>query len=117
MTSYVIDIESAALLNNNFRQVLYTSPYYQQLIVMSIPPSTETGFESHPQDQFFRIESGTGRVVLAEATYNLGPGIAIVVPAGSQHNLINLSASVPLKLYSVYSPPHVTTQVQAGQTS
>ncbi len=32
-------------------------------------------------------------------------GFAVVVPAGTKHNIINTS-SVPLKLYALYAPPN-----------
>ena len=33
-------------------------------------------------------------------------GDAVVVPRGAKHHIINLSETVDLKLYTIYSPPH-----------
>jgi mannose-6-phosphate isomerase-like protein (cupin superfamily) len=75
--------------------------------VMSIAPGEDIGMETHNNvDQFIRIEAGTGRAVLNGKEYNLEDGSAVVVPAGTEHNIINSSKSEPLKLYTIYSPPN-----------
>jgi len=106
MTGYVGDIEKATEKNTNFRQVLFTGKYCQ-LVVMSLKPKEEIGAEAHPTvDQFFRIEEGQGRVIIGGKEHLVGDGDAIIVPAGSQHNVINISETEDLKLYTIYSPPN-----------
>ena len=104
MKGFVQDIEALALKNNEFRQVLYTAKHCQ-LVVMSLKPGEEIGAEVHKLDQFFRVEDGTGEAVLEDVRTAIGPGFAVVVPAGTHHNIIN-TGSVPLKVYTLYSPPN-----------
>lgn len=104
MHGYVKDIEAITEANPDFRQVLYTAKH-SQLVVMSIPTNGAIGEETHTLDQFFRVESGTGEAVLDGVTTPVRAGFAIVVPAGTLHNLIN-TGSADLKLYTVYSPPN-----------
>lgn len=101
---YVGDIEQATKENDNFRQVLYTAPN-SQLVVMSLKPGEDIGEEVHELDQFFRFESGQGQVVLDGVTHEVKDDFAVVVPAGMKHNVINTSQNEPLKLYTIYSPP------------
>ncbi|MEI6238513.1 MAG: cupin domain-containing protein [bacterium] len=106
MKPFVANIEQETLNNENFRKVLYTSKS-GQVVVMSLLPSEEIGMEVHDiSDQFFRIDSGTAKVIIDGVSYDVGDGFAVVVPAGSQHNVINTSADKPLKLYTIYMPPH-----------
>ena len=106
MTGFVKNIEDATLDNDNFRKVLYTSKY-SQLVLMSLLPKEEIGLETHSDnDQFFRFESGEGEVHIDAEVYTIKDGDAIVVPAGAKHNIINTSSSIPLKMYTIYSPPH-----------
>lgn len=105
MTGYTGNIEQEALENESFRKVLYTSAY-MQLVVMSIPAGEDIGEEVHGQDQFLRIEEGEGKAVLDGVEHALSDGYAVVVPAGTRHNIFNTSSSEPLKLYSLYAPPH-----------
>ena len=107
MTGYVGDIEKATLSNGFFRQVLFTGKY-SQLVVMCLQPNEEIGNEVHTKvDQFFRIEEGNAKFVFNDKEEHLvGDGDAVVVPAGTYHNVINTSSSKPLKLYTVYSPPN-----------
>jgi len=94
------------LENENFRKVLYTSKH-SQLVLMSLKPKEEIGMEVHPEnDQFFRFEKGLGKVIIDGNEYQVSDGSAIVVPAGAQHNVINLSETDSLKLYTIYSPAH-----------
>jgi mannose-6-phosphate isomerase-like protein (cupin superfamily) len=104
MKGYVQDIASLTLGNRDFRKVLYTAAHCQ-LVVMSLEPSEEIGEEVHGVDQFFRIESGTGSVLIDAVRTPLHAGTAIVVPAGARHNVIN-EGRVPLQLYTLYAPPH-----------
>ncbi len=100
------NIEQETITNNNFRKVLYTAPH-SQLVLMSLRPNEEIGMETHPNnDQFFRIEKGTGKCIIDGNEYELSDGIAIVVPAGAEHNVINVSSTDDLKLYTIYSPAH-----------
>ena len=106
MKGFFTNIEKDTLENKNFRQVLYTSKY-SQLVLMSLRPREEIGMEVHPDnDQFFRIEKGQGKCIIDGNEYDLEDGVAIVVPAGAQHNVINASGNKELKLYTIYSPPH-----------
>ena len=105
MTGFVDNIEEKTEQNNFFRQVLYTGKH-TQLVVMSLLPGEEIGMEVHPQvDQFFRIEEGRAKVIIDGEEHEVDEGFAIIVPAGSQHNVVN-TGSNPLKLYTLYSPPN-----------
>mgnify|MGYP006270356065 CR=1 FL=1 len=106
MTGYVGPIEKATLKNSYFRQVLFTGKHCQ-LVVMCLQPSEEIGNEVHPNvDQFFRIEEGKARFVLNNTEeHAVSAGGAVVVPAGTYHNVINVSSTKPLKLYTIYTPP------------
>jgi mannose-6-phosphate isomerase-like protein (cupin superfamily) len=104
MTGYVGKIEELTLQNDYFRQVIFTAPH-SQLVLMSLNPNEEIGVETHANvDQFFRIEQGEGKVVLNGEEYVFSEGFAIVVPAGTAHNVINTSSEKKLKLYTIYSP-------------
>lgn len=106
MKGFVTNIEEATLANDNFRKVLYTAKHCQ-LVVMALKPNEEIGSEVHADtDQFIRIEAGEGKSVLDGVERDLTNGSAVVVPAGVEHNIINTSATEPLKLYSLYAPPH-----------
>jgi len=106
MKGFFTNIEEDTLENENYRKVLYTSKH-SQLVLMSLKPGEEIGMEVHPDnDQFFRIEKGQGKCIIDGNEYDLEDGVAIVVPAGSQHNVINVSDSEELKLYTIYSPAH-----------
>jgi len=111
MKGFNENIEKATLENNNYRKVLYTGQH-SQLVLMSIAPSSEIGMETHEEnDQFFRFESGEGKVVIDGNDYDVTDGSAIVVPAGAEHNVMNTSDSEPLKLYTIYSPAHHKDQI------
>lgn len=106
MNGFVVDIEKKTLENENFREVLYTDQH-DQLVVMSLKPSEDIGMEVHEiVDQFLRIEKGEGKVVLNGEEHEIRDGSAIVVPAGVEHNVINTSSENPMKIYTIYSPPH-----------
>jgi len=104
MKVYVQDLESLALKNNDFRRVLYTAENCQ-LVLMALSPKEEIGAEVHKLDQFFRIEEGSGEVVLDGVRTAIRAGFAVVVPAGVNHNIIN-TGSVSMKLYTIYAPPN-----------
>lgn len=101
---YSTNIESLTKSNDNFRKVLYTANN-MQLVVMSLKPGEDIGMETHKSDQFFRFESGTGKVLINKKVYKVKDGSAIIVPAGSKHNIKNIGGG-PLKMYTLYSPPH-----------
>ncbi len=106
MKGYVINIEKETIENVNFRKVLYTAKN-SQLVAMNLKPKEEIGMEVHPDnDQFFRFEKGAGKVIIDNNEYGVADGSAVIVPAGSHHNVINVSESEPLKLYTIYSPSH-----------
>src|SRR5450830_1526610 len=104
MKGFVKDIEGIAVKNDEFRRVLYTAKNCQ-LVVMALKPKEEIGTEAHKSDQFFRVEAGSGEVVLDSVRTKIQPGFAIVVPGETKHNIIN-TGSVPLKLYTIYAPPN-----------
>ena len=106
MAGYVANIEKKSLENKYFREVLFTGPH-SQLVVMSIAPGEDIGMETHKDvDQFFRVEAGIGWAVLNGKEYILEDGSAVVIPAGVEHNIINRSKTEPLKVYTIYSPPN-----------
>jgi mannose-6-phosphate isomerase-like protein (cupin superfamily) len=105
MAGYHTDIEKKSLENIYFREVLFTGPH-SQLVVMALKPGEDIGQETHPDtDQFIRVEAGTGKAILDGQEYALQDGSAIVIPAGVEHNVINTSSTDALKLYTVYTPP------------
>lgn len=106
MKGFKASIESLTESNNYFRQVLHTSKHFQ-LVVMALKPNEEIGFEVHEDnDQFFRFESGVGRVVIDERNSDVKAGDCVIVPAGAKHNIANASDSESLKFYTIYGPPH-----------
>ena len=104
MKGFVQDIEDLAVKNAEFRRVLYTARNCQ-LVLMALKPKEEIGAEVHTLDQFFRVEEGSGEAVLDGVRTAIRAGFAVLVPAGANHNIIN-TGEVPLKLYTLYSPPN-----------
>jgi len=104
MKGFVKNIESIAVKNEDFRQVLYTAKNCQ-LVVMALKPGEEIGMEVHHLDQFFRVEEGSGEAILDGVHNAISAGFAVLVPAGANHNIVN-TGSVPLKLYTLYAPPN-----------
>lgn len=106
MKGFNANIEQETLDNGNYRKVLYTGKHCQ-LVLMSLKPNEEIGMEVHEEnDQFFRFERGEGKVIIDGNEYAVENGSAIIVPAGAEHNVINMSDSEDLKLYTIYSPAH-----------
>lgn len=104
MIGYTEDIEVKTIQNTNFRTVLYTGSY-MQLVVMSLKPLEDIGMEVHSNvDQFFRFEQGDGKVIMNGEESIVGPSSVVIVPAGTNHNIINTSSTEDLKLYTIYSP-------------
>jgi mannose-6-phosphate isomerase-like protein (cupin superfamily) len=104
MKGFIQDIEDLAIRNKEFRRVLYTAKHCQ-LVLMALGPKEEIGLEVHEVDQFFRVEEGAGEAVLDGIRTPIRTGFAVVVPAGTNHNIIN-TGDDPLKLYTLYAPPH-----------
>ena len=107
----VINMDHAAKINSNYRIALWTGEYLQ-VTLMSIPVGGDIGLEVHPDtDQFLRIEKGHGISVMGRERGSLtqrrrvGENDAIIVPAGTWHNVINKGRE-EMKLYSIYAPPH-----------
>jgi mannose-6-phosphate isomerase-like protein (cupin superfamily) len=105
LKGFVTDIEKDTIKNNNFRKVLYTGKN-SQLVLMSLKPGEDIGEEIHKDtDQFFRVDAGSGAVIINDVKTRIKNGSAIVIPQGAKHNVIN-TGKEDLKLYSIYSPPH-----------
>jgi mannose-6-phosphate isomerase-like protein (cupin superfamily) len=104
MKGYVQNIEEAALLNQYFREVLYTDERLQ-LVVMSLLPGEDIGMEVHHLDQFLRVEEGEGKAILDGVEHDIKAGSAIIVPSGTNHNIVNSTKSA-MKLYTLYVPPN-----------
>lgn len=107
MTGYVGPIEEQTLKNSYFRQVLFTGKHCQ-LVLMCLQGGEEIGNEVHPNtDQFFRIEEGSAKFVFNNSEEHIVKnGEAVIVPAGTYHNVINISKTKQVKLYTVYAPPN-----------
>lgn len=104
MKGYIINIEMATKENTDFRRVLYTAKH-SQLVVMSLAPEEEIGKETHTLDQFIRLEEGEGLAILNGVEHAIKADDSIVIPAGTEHNIVNTSADKAMKLYTIYSPP------------
>jgi mannose-6-phosphate isomerase-like protein (cupin superfamily) len=104
MKGYVQNIEELTVKNKDFRRVLYTSKR-SQLVLMALNPKGEIGAEVHKSDQFFRVEEGSGETVINGVRTIIQAGFAIIIPGGANHNIIN-TGTVPMKLYTIYSPPN-----------
>jgi len=106
MKGFHSNIEQDTLINKNFRKVLYTAKHCQ-LVLMTLKPNEEIGMETHPDnDQFLRFEGGEGKCYIDDNVYDVSDGFAIIVPSGARHNIVNVSTSEELKIYTIYSPPH-----------
>jgi mannose-6-phosphate isomerase-like protein (cupin superfamily) len=85
--------------------VLFTGPK-SQLVLMALKPGEDIGKETHPDtDQFIRVEAGEGKAIIDGQEIELQDGSAIVIPAGAEHNVINVSTTKALKVYTIYTPP------------
>lgn len=102
---YKGSVAEAVIGNTDFRHVLYTGEK-MQLVAMTLQPGTDIGEEIHEgHDQFFRVESGSGQVLIDETTYDVRAGDLIIVPSGANHNVTNTSDDTVLELYTIYTPP------------
>lgn len=104
VSGFTGNIEELTKENVDFRQVIYTAKD-SQLVLMSLKPGEEIGAEIHDSDQFFRVEAGTGQVVINGEVTELSHASGVIVPAGAKHNVIN-TGDEDLKVYTIYSPPH-----------
>lgn len=105
MVGYVTNIEQDTLENEDYRRVLFTGRN-TQLVLMTLAPGDEIGREVHEEhDQFIRVEAGAGKVEMDREEHELADGVAVVIPAGTEHNVVNTSSSEKLRLYTLYSPP------------
>jgi mannose-6-phosphate isomerase-like protein (cupin superfamily) len=113
MKGFVADIASLTIDNSDFRRVLYTGNNLQ-LVLMTLQPGEEIGEEVHEdRDQFFRIESGEGEVMIDGLAHAVGDDDAVIVPQGARHN-VTCTGDEPLKLYTIYGPPeHADKTVHA----
>src|SRR3989344_7957021 len=105
MKGFVTNIEKDSLENEYFRKVPYTSKHLQ-LVLMSLRPGEDIGAEVHQLDQFIRVEKGEGKAVLDGEERALTDGSIVVVPGGTAHNIINTSATNPMKPYTLYARPN-----------
>jgi mannose-6-phosphate isomerase-like protein (cupin superfamily) len=103
MKGYIVNLEKETVENTDYRRVLYTAKN-SQLVLMNIQPNDEIGSEVHELDQFIRIESGKAKAILDGVEHEMEDDFAVVIPAGTEHNIIN-TGDKELKLYSIYSPP------------
>jgi mannose-6-phosphate isomerase-like protein (cupin superfamily) len=104
MNGFVQNIENIAVKNEDFRRVVYTAKS-SQLVLMALKPKEEIGAEVHKLDQFFRVEEGQGEAVLDGVRTQILAGYAVLIPAGTNHNIIN-TGKTAMKLYTIYSPPN-----------
>ena len=113
MKHFIGNIEEQTQQNTDYRRIVYTS-HYTQLVLMSLKPGVEIGNEIHGLDQFIRVESGKAKVILnnGESEHEMTDDWAVIIPAGTYHNIIN-TGDTELKLYTLYSPPeHLKDTVQ-----
>ena len=105
MKGYVTQLERETKKNSDFRHVIYTGKH-SQLVLMSLKPGEEIGEETHQDvDQFFRFETGEGKVIIDGVEHPVKDGNGVIVPAGARHNVVNTSKRANLRLYTIYSPP------------
>ncbi|HET7421686.1 MAG TPA: cupin domain-containing protein [Candidatus Dormibacteraeota bacterium] len=108
---YVNDLKDAAKDNDFFRKVVFTGSHLQ-LVLMSLEPGEEIGEEVHEVDQLLSIVKGEGKAVLDGQEQKFEKGMAVCVPAGVRHNVIN-SGDKPMKVFTIYAPPqHAAGTVQ-----
>ena len=104
MKGFVENIEGLATHNEQFRKVLHTATNCQ-LVLMALKPQEEIGAEVHKLDQFFRVEQGSGEADLDGVRTPISTGVAVLIPAGTRHNIVN-TGNEPMKLYTLYAPPN-----------
>jgi mannose-6-phosphate isomerase-like protein (cupin superfamily) len=103
-TGIIVDIEKDTVENDNFRKVIFTADN-MQLVLMSLKPDEDIGEEVHETiDQFFRIDKGSGKLIMNGKESEISDGFAFIVPKGTKHNVV--AGKEGLKIYSIYSPPN-----------
>ena len=103
-SGFYINIEKETIGNRYYRKVLYTTEQLQ-LVIMSLEPGEEIGLETHANTtQFIRVEKGVGKAIIGSHQISLADGVAVIIPAGKSHNIINMGKK-KMKLYTLYSPP------------
>jgi mannose-6-phosphate isomerase-like protein (cupin superfamily) len=112
-TPFYGNLERLTLDERSYRRVLHTGRFLQ-LVTMSLLPLQEIGTETHlDHDQFIRVEKGRGLAIIDQMVYTLTDGDSVVIPAGTEHNIINTDAHKRLQLYTIYAPPeHPPNKVQ-----
>jgi mannose-6-phosphate isomerase-like protein (cupin superfamily) len=113
MNIYIANIEEETIKNSNYRKVEYTT-HNSQLVFMTVRPGDEIGNEIHGVDQFIRVEFGEAQSILnnGEKTKVLTKNMAIIIPAGTWHNIKN-NGDKDLKIYTIYSGPnHLKDTIQ-----
>jgi mannose-6-phosphate isomerase-like protein (cupin superfamily) len=105
MKGFIGNIADRTAENRDFRHVAFTGPYLQ-LVLMTLRPGEDIGDEiHHDTDQFFRVEEGKGEVWIDGTGTPINEAMAIVIPAGARHNIVN-TGDTPMKMYTIYAPPH-----------
>ena len=105
MNAFIGNIKDRTEDNYNFRRVIFTGPQ-MQLVLMTLQPGEDIGAEVHADtDQFFRVEAGKGTAWIDGREIKIDDDMAIVIPAGTPHNITN-TGHKPLQLYTIYAPPH-----------
>jgi len=100
----VVNIEKDTVGNDNFRKVIFTGEKLQ-LVLMALKADEEIGEETHKTvDQFFRVDEGSGKVIMNDKETEISNGSAFVIPMGTKHNVI--AGSEGMKVYSIYTPPN-----------
>jgi len=105
MKGFHVNIEEATKRNKSFRKVVRTQ-HYMQLVYMYLKPGESIGLETHGNDQFFRVEKGSGEAIIDGNTYKVADGSGVIVPAGAKHNVTNTSKTDGFHLYTIYAVPH-----------
>jgi mannose-6-phosphate isomerase-like protein (cupin superfamily) len=110
MTGWVGNVGETVRASSYFRQVVFTG-HEMQLVVMTLQPGEDIGLEVHDHvEQFIRVESGRATVTLGPSeheiteAHDIAAGWAVVVPAGTWHNVLN-SGGGDLQLSTIYGPP------------
>ncbi|MFW6172722.1 MAG: cupin domain-containing protein [Elusimicrobiota bacterium] len=98
---FLTDIEKDTNENTNFREVLWTGQL--QLVLMALKPGEDIGEEIHEPDQFFRVDGGSGKLIIKDKEYEIKDGSAFIIPGGTKHNII--ASDKGLKVYAIYAPP------------
>lgn len=106
----IASLDCLARRNSCFRREIWTGNYFQ-VTLMCIPAGGEIGLECHEDtDQLLCIAEGCAVITMGKhracmmEQKRVGSGCAVIIPAGTWHNLCNVGRT-PLRLYSLYAPP------------